>query len=135
MIRKITIWDITEVASMWTALMKELTGNLCNKEKFALELVVNLYRNDYVCLMAEKGDIAVGFIISAIREETGACDHIYVKEDFRSTGIYDKLIDESIKKVKEAGAKKIEFSTTPRLAVFWERKGYEIKRIIMEKEI
>ncbi len=135
MIRKINIWDISEVASMWLSLMKEMTGTLCDKEKFALELVVNLYRNDYVCLIAEKGDIVVGFIISSIKEETGICDHIYIKKDFRNEGIDDELIKESIGMMKTIGVKKVEFTTTPRLAMFWERKGYKVMKVIMEKEV
>ena len=133
-IERATIYDIFEIANMWQDMNKEIGGE-SDKEKFLLSLIVNIYREDYVIFVAKKAGMTVGFISNYVKGEIGFCEHIFIKKDFRTLSIDDELIEKSIEKFKLKGVKVIEFITTPRLAKYWERKEFFVKRIIMSREV
>ena len=149
MIRKATIYDIFDIADMWVEMQKAMDLPLrsyddAEKEKFIYGLTKKIYGEYWIILVAIHEQKCVGFCMTNAHyfEYTtpnliATCEHVYVKENCRDTGMAHSLIEESKRLSKELGCTEAEFITKydTDLIGKWERKGYTPSQVIFVKEL
>ena len=148
-IRKATIWDTADITHMWSAMQTEIaipyrTADNREMERFYFGITARLQRNDWHILIAEVNGRPAGFIMGNIlmyeygnSNIIGNCDHLFVKPEYRGSGIGSKLIEELNNWVKACGAKIAEFTTVydEKLIRKWQHRGYIPSQVIYTKEV
>ena len=88
--------------------------------------------------IAEKNGEIAGYIWLNTKKRYGLIRHLFVKEKFRREGLAKKLFFLAENYFKKKKKEKIRLTATLKrewLVEFYERMGYEKKRVIMEKDI
>ena len=147
-IRQASIDDLLEVTDMWLAMRKETMPDMMEtdgkeRDRFIIMTVARLYDSSWFILIAEKDDAVVGFILGEIQVmeytdiQSGFCECVYVRPEFRTKGIGPKLVDDLYTRFKKSGCKLTEFVTnySPRLIKRWQKKGWQLASMSYKKEV
>ena len=149
LIRKATIWDTQDITKMWSEMQDEIaipyrTADDREMERFYFGVIARLQRSDWHILIAEDGNKPAGFIMGNIlryeygnSDIIGNCDHLFVKPEYRGSGIGSQLITELNNWAKISGATIAEFTTVydEKLIRKWQHRGYIPSQVIYTKEV
>ncbi|MBI5347616.1 MAG: GNAT family N-acetyltransferase [Candidatus Aenigmarchaeota archaeon] len=99
-------------------------------------------QNHMKTLIAEVNGSTVGCIsygiVNSVRGKAGKLETLFVKREFRSKGIGQKLLEHAENRLKQAGVKKIKSAVqilNENSLKIHEKNGYKKKSIMFEKDI
>lgn len=149
MIREATVWDAYAICDLWVSMVEEVAvpnryADIHEKERYFLNLILKIKGKDSAVYVAEIDNQVVGYISGylhfldyGVPVMLGTCDSVYVRPEYRSTGIAANLIDRLTDFVTNSGAKELQFQTKYDLglAKVWERRGFKPVQITYMKEV
>lgn len=121
---KITIYnpttnkDLEEVKKIFTEYQEYLNVDLCFQSfDFELNNLNSIYKSPKGTIILAKIDDEIAGCIALKPIEEGNCEmkRLYVKPEFRKTGLGRKLIDEVLEFAKNSGYEKIKLDTLKKL--------------------
>jgi GNAT superfamily N-acetyltransferase len=141
-IRRATRLDIPRIGVLWALWVRSqdpgASPDLEAFEKYQ-EDIFNL--PDFHYFVAEVDGKVVGFVndfvsrVPSTGKTMGMSEQLYVLPEYRNTGVGGLLFRRIRESAKESGAEVLALQCRPEKQVFWEKKGFKVTRIVLEKEI
>lgn len=143
------VWDAPSISNLWVKLMEEVNipGRVADeveKERFFLDLVIKIKREDSSIVIAVEDGNIVGFASCYLHYYShgtsnliGTCDNIYIEKEYRGGSLMDDMLDMLMTFAKSYGVMEFEFLTIydPSLIKVWTRKGYTPVQVTYMKEV
>lgn len=120
-IRTITFDDYEKLSSFWKT--NYFISEMDNKEHF----VLFLEKNPNLSILAEDEGEIVGTALGSYDGRRGYLQKVVTDKNSRNQGIGRQLVEEIIKRLKNAGARYIPISVEENLIPFYEKCGFSKK--------
>ncbi len=129
-IRKATFKDLTQLVKL------DREANIENKWWMPLrrEDFVNFLKKGDSLFVAEDNGEVIGYQSTKIKDKILTLEDLYVKMEFRNKGIASKLIKIAISIGKKKNALRIRLDCPERLRKFYEKFGFKVTALIMQKK-
>jgi len=136
------------IGGMWKELMEEIGQypfpiSEDMVQRFSIELISKILKNNFEVYVAEMDNRPVGFILMEMTflpyttQTIGHCHHVYVDKMFRTFQAGKKLIDRAYKWCANMNLTHITFNSKndPKIIKRWEMFGYKPINIGYVKEV
>lgn len=126
-IRKMRIEDYDAVYALWMSCAGMGLNNLDDSREGIARF---LERNPQTCFVAETEERLVGVIMTGSDGRRGYIYHTAVHPQYRKQGIASRLIDASLRALKECGINKVALVVFDRNEDgnrFWEKQGFTVR--------
>jgi GNAT superfamily N-acetyltransferase len=142
-VRPAEISDLYDLSVMWTDMVREELGKYYQPDYLFWENIVGKALEtdkNFVMLIAEDDDSPVGFIMGnryyepADSKVHGISQHIYVKPEYRKTGVAPRLYRTFARAMWKMGVQIMSLCCVPGRQEFWARKGFKPSQMIFSKE-
>lgn len=128
MIRKMTIDDYDSVYQLWLCTpgmgLNNVDDSRAGIDKY-------LRRNPDTCFVAEEDGRVVGAVLSGHDGRRALIYHLAVREDHQRRGIGEKLLDETLRALRDEGILKVALvvlGNNGKGNTFWEKHGFSDRK-------
>lgn len=117
-LKTITIGDYPKLIEFWKENYLLTPLDEFERVNFFLE------KNPGLSIFAEEKKNIIGTVLGSFDGRRGSLQKLVVKKDQRRNGIGQKLVQEAVRRIQEAGAIDIRFNTAEDLVGFYEKCGF-----------
>lgn len=132
--------NIDKLIPLWLGMVSELEPESTPNEDWFKDQVVSLYNNgSYQCFIAVMDGDYIGFCDGLVSKDpvlgkiVGTGCHIYIKPEFRLSGLVDRLYKACVEEQEDRGAELFETQCYPGRVRFWEKLNFKPIRTVMRR--
>jgi len=145
--------DVGSIAALWVALLayhRDLGEEDIHPSRASAEgrrfIKEHVGTGDRICLVAESGDGAIGFLVGTLRKRSAAFGgwryghiyDVYVHGPYRRTGVGRALVEEAVRWFRARGVRRVQLQVRAHNAAgigFWKGLGFGDLAVTMERRL
>jgi predicted GNAT family N-acyltransferase len=128
-VRAILVSEAKDVCDFWERNYKVSDRDASDRIATFIE------KNNGLSTLAQEGDEIIGTVLGSYDGRKGYIYKVVVKDNFRGTGLGQRLVEETVRKIKEAGALDIRVNCAKELVGFYEKCGFKLKGDLYQLQI